>query len=147
MSGLQVNSDLARIIHCVCAGNPTTSTYTWWVQGQQRCFVVYIPPSAPAGALLPVQLHLQCYGKDVLSLVGMSPGSALIKAANRYRMAVIGLSSPDESWAFPNDAVVNDTNPTPCAITDSKDLEFATAIFKWIGRATRLDSSKIYTEG
>ena len=131
---------------CATSSQPGYSVYTWWVQDQQRCFIVYIPPSAPAGPL-PVQLHLQCYGMDVLKAVGMAPGSALIKAADRYQLAVVGLSSPDGGWAFPNDAVINDAKPTPCASTDSKDLEYATAIFAWIETAARLDSSKIYTEG
>ena len=62
-------------------------------------------------------------------------------------MAVIGLSSPDGGWALPNDGVVNDANPTPCANTDSKDLEYAQAIFAWIETSAQLDSSKVYTEG
>ena len=48
---------------------------------------------------------------------------------------------------FPNDGIVNDTNPTPCSAKDSRDHPYIEAAFNFIEDHHELDSQKVFTEG
>ena len=49
---------------------------------------------------------------------------------------------------FGNNGVVNDANLTPCTDEDSRDMEYARAIFDFIdAHANVLDADKVFAEG
>lgn len=49
---------------------------------------------------------------------------------------------------FGNNGVVNDANLTPCTDEDSRDMEYARAIFDFIdAHANVLDTDKVFAEG
>eukprot|EP00660_Eupelagonema_oceanica_P014573 gene14573-106_t len=70
---LCTSSNMGR---CECANLQTTglakgNTYTWWIDGTQRCLTTYVPSSSDVsntsttGSIRrPTVLFLQCYGKD-----------------------------------------------------------------------------------
>ena len=49
---------------------------------------------------------------------------------------------------FGNKGIANDTYPTPCSATDSRDIPYLTTVFKFVtDQPKMLDKSKIFTEG
>ena len=122
------------------------TTYTFWVEDQQRCFTVYQPEFSEP---LPVMIFSQCYGKDKLSSIAMDSMNRLEnQMARRYKFARIGISTPDGNWKFGNDGIVNDDKPMPCSDEDSKDMIYARAVFEFIkANPDKFDSSRIWTEG
>ena len=123
------------------------TTYTFLVEGVQRCFTVYQPQSR-LNEVLPVVITSQCYGQDRLSSIGMTNDrSTQNQAAARYGYARIGISTPDGKWEFGNNGIVNDSIPMPCSEKDSKDIIYLTVILDWISNSQSFDDSNIYAEG
>lgn len=97
---------------------------------------------------MPVVVNVQGYGYgEWKSLQGMQ------KPSNYYGFGVVVLSSilgdggGNFGLRFPNNGVINDANPTPCAASDSRDHGYIDAAFKWIESQSSLDSSKIFLTG
>merc|ERR1712136_288248 len=122
------------------------TTYTFDVEGQQRCFTVYQPASETP---LPVVITSQCYGTDSLNSIDMvNDKSEANTAAGRYGFARVGVSSPDGEWTFGNNGIVNDQNPMPCDDSDSKDFKYVKTIFAFLeSNPSQFDSNRVYAEG
>ena len=135
--------------HCECGDTSQGfHTYTFWIGNDQRCFTVFIPPER-ASESLPVVFHSQCYAGDALQGIDMvSSRSPFNAAAARYGFVRIGLSSPDHTWTFGNNGIVNDDTPMPCSNSDSKDMAYMRKIFDFIdAQPAQFDSKKMYAEG
>jgi len=143
---------------CDCANLQTSgpfvgtnaNTYTWWLDGQQRCLTTYVPTASNASlveetgtAALPTMLYLQCYGQDRLQ--AFTPDA--ISAANRFGMAMMYLSSPDGAWSW-NTSIVNDTATRPCsAATAGVDYSYMRAALSFLAKQPFYDKSRVYTYG
>jgi len=135
---------------CKCATLQGFTTYTWWIGAvpaqQQRCFTTYVPFNVSRP--MPVILHNQCYARDALNGISMTAGSKLVQAATRFGFAAFGLSSPDGNWEFGNNGIVNDAVPTPCAASDSKDIQYLQGVLDFIGSASSIFAhNAVFTEG
>lgn len=124
------------------------TTYTFWLDGEQRCFTVYRPKER-ANEKLPVLVTPNCYGKDKLKAIGMKRTSDDINiAANRYGFARIGISSPSGGWSFGNNGIVNDTIPMPYSVSENKNIKYAAVIAEWIAaNPDKYDAEKIWIHG
>lgn len=137
---------------CDC-GSRDLKTYVFWpTTAAQRCFHVYnIPASVPSGGAQPVVLHMDGYsGGKKGSLTQGDMGVA----AKYYGFTTITIGNLLKDGAggfgleFGNNGIVNDANPKPCASTDSREIVYLEAVFKFIAdNPTLLDVTKVYTEG
>ena len=120
------------------------TTYTFLLDGIQRCFTVFHPISR-ARETLPVVLSANCYAKDKLSGLSMTdPLSDNNAAATKYGYSRIGLSSPYGDWIFGNDNIANDENPMPCSEEESTDIPYLKTVLNFIDANTdRFDADKI----
>ena len=66
----------------------TGSTYTWYLNGEQRCFTTYNTGSGSGSSLRPTVLYLQCYGGDKLTAITRPA----IEAADRFGFALARVS-------------------------------------------------------
>ena len=124
---LQPPSDATEPTECTAANEGSCEcaetsqgfqTYTFYVDGVQRCFTIYSDPDR-AGQNLPVVFTPNCYAKDKLQgLEAKSPFSQGNKAAARFGYARIALSTPDGGWTFGNNGIINDNVPMPCSDSD-----------------------------
>ena len=131
---------------CECSDDVGFTTYTWWIEDQQRCFTTYVPPDIPGP--LPALLSLDCYVPSELSVC--NPNNAMVQAANQYGFVGLCATSPDGNWQFGNDGVANDANPTPCSEADSKDIAYLTGIFSTLDALSTegvVDDSSVYAWG
>ena len=131
---------------CECSDDVGFTTYTWWIEDQQRCFTTYVPPDIPGP--LPALLSLDCYVPSELSVC--NPNNAMVQAANQYGFVGLCATSPDGNWQFGNDGVANDANPTPCSEVDSKDIAYLTGIFSTLDALSTegvVDDSSVYAWG
>ena len=129
-------------------------TYTWWVQGEQRCLTTYVPGSkgsnsstssftSSSSSSMPTVLYLQCYGRDRLQALDRGA----IESADRFGLALAYLSSPDGAWSW-NTSVVNDTSPLPCsAATAGEDYTYVSAAIGLLKTKPFFDKSRVYTYG
>ena len=134
---------------CDCSNEEGFTTYTWYVQEQQRCFTIY-QPSHLSDQDLPVVISNSCYTQNNLRAGGCTAGSAMVNAANEYGFVGVCASSTDGNWEFGNDGVSNDDNPAPCSQEDSKDLLYLGGIFDTLdhlGTTGPIDSDNIFTWG
>ena len=138
---------------CDCANlAPATSplakgsTYTWELDGEQRCLTTYNTQSSGQQKLKPTVLFLQCYGADRLTAV--TPDA--IAAADRFGFALTYLSSPDHAWSW-NATVINDASPRPCsAATAGEDYTYVADALAFLGGAPNaawFDRARVYTYG
>lgn len=143
---------------CDCANlAPATSpvakgqTYTWFMNGEQRCFTTYNTGIDGRGSrretsLRPTVLFLQCYGGDRLTAVTRSA----LEAADRFGFALAYLSSPDHAWSW-NTTVVNNTQPRPCdAASAGEDFTYVKSVLDFLGSEQQsgwFDASRVYTYG
>lgn len=136
------------------------NTYTWWINGKQRCATTYLPP-VPSSATeratnraitstekLPVVLAMNCYARDRVN-------TQLVAHAKRFGMAVVHLSSPEGSWSWKN-AVSNDANPMSRACSAStsggggEDYTYIEDVLGFLANGpdrARLDLDRVYAQG
>eukprot|EP00854_Cymbomonas_tetramitiformis_P014725 gene14725-17400_t len=137
---------MANAGRCECSSETNFTTYTWWLQGQQRCFTTYHPNIG--AQILPVLFLMQCYACDTLSGLGMNRlNAAPVEAARRYGFAAVGLSTQDSDWTFANDGVVNRSIPQACGDEYSKDYVYLRHIMEFLEASTDFDHTQIYTSG
>ncbi|MEE2786830.1 MAG: hypothetical protein VX589_05790 [Myxococcota bacterium] len=132
---------------CDCSTEENFTTYTWTVDGQQRCFTVYQPVRSTP---LPAVIQMDCYAENNLEKGGCVPGSDLVNAADTYGFVAICATSTDGNWTFANDGVINDANPQPCNDEDSKDIVYMRGLFDTLGQLGEsgvIDASRVYTAG
>lgn len=72
--------------------------------------------------------------------------------ADRYNYAVLFLANPvndarSNGWFFPNDGVINVDHQTPCADSDSVDLEYSRLALETFASFEQVDGSKVFTKG
>lgn len=131
---------------CECSSETNFTTYTWWLQGQQRCFTAFHPNVGEQ--TLPVLLLMQCYACDTLVGMGMnSLDAAPVEAARRYGFAAVGLSTQDSDWTFGNDGVVNQSIPQACGDEYSKDYVYLRHIMEFLEANADFNHTQIYTSG
>ena len=132
---------------CECSDQPGFTTYSWTVDGQQRCFTVYTPESDKP---LPVIIQMNCYAENRLRAGGCTSDSDFISAANTFGFVAVCASSTDGNWTFGNDGVSNDERPTPCNTEDSKDIAYLEGLFgvlETLGAEQKLDFTQVLTAG
>lgn len=135
--------------NCECADTSKGfTTYTFHLNGVQRCFTVYRPKGHDSQKL-PVVFSPNCYAHDRLIGIDMTnEHTPENTAASRYGYVRIGVSTPDGEWTFGNDNVINDAHPMPCADKDSKDIAYIRIIFDFIeSKPTQYDTTQIYAVG
>jgi len=124
------------------------TTYTFQLNGVQRCFTIY-RPKGHDNQKLPVVFSPNCYAHD--RLVGIDMMNAHTPentAAARYGYVRIGVSTPDGEWTFGNNNVINDAHPMPCSDADSKDMAYVRKIFDFIeAHPNQYDHTKVYAVG
>lgn len=132
---------------CECSDQPGFTTYTWEVEGQQRCFTVYVPPATEP---LSTVIAMNCYAANALGGGGCVPNSPMVRTANQLGFAAVCASATDGNWQFGNDGVINAANPTPCAEDDSKDIVYMQGIFDILEDLAIdgvLDPDMVFTSG
>ena len=72
--------------------------------------------------------------------------------ADRYNYAVLFLANPvndarSNGWFFPNDGVINVDHQTPCADSDSVDLEYSRLALETFASFEQVDGGKVFTKG
>eukprot|EP00927_Polykrikos_kofoidii_P028323 TRINITY_DN24761_c0_g1_i2.p1 TRINITY_DN24761_c0_g1~~TRINITY_DN24761_c0_g1_i2.p1 ORF type:complete len:602 (-),score=77.01 TRINITY_DN24761_c0_g1_i2:34-1839(-) len=142
---------------CVDCGSKNIKTYVFWPadgSDTQRAFHLwnFDPSAAPSKGPLPVLLHMDGYGggKKGNDYTGGDMGIA----ANYYGFVTITVGNILKDGAggfgleFGNDGIANDQNLMPCKSSDSRDIVYLEAIFKFIeDNPLHFDKSKVYTEG
>jgi len=129
---------------CEC-GEDNIETYVWWIPGDyQRCIHTYNLSSTNQPR--PVLVSVQAYGQ------GMIGGDTLTRASY-YNYAAIGIGSTQSDGGggfgleFPNDGVVNGSNPTPCDASDSREYAYLLGLFDFIEDHNNLDAGRVFFEG
>jgi len=151
----------ATVGHCACTqGDPKVRTYSFDMDGQQRCFTVDHPRNGAEA--LPVLLTASCYTSD-----NYTQWSRSNSYAKRYGYSQIYLSQPQKDskprssakwtpgpdqpwnwWNFGNDNVANDQVPMSCSDKDSKDLAYVRKVIEFIdSNPTMFNNEKIYIQG
>ena len=114
---------------CECSQEEGFTTYRFEVDGQDRCFTIYVPPEH-AGSPLPVVITMDSgQGNNALRAGGCEPGEEMTRAADAYGFAGLCATTTDGIWTFGNDGVVNDETPLPCDASDSKDIVYLQGLF------------------
>lgn len=136
---------------CDCSNESGFQTYTFMSGGEQRCFTIYLPSAVlSASAKGAILLHADCYAVDRLAELNLKQGSPMIRAANKYSFAVIGLSTPASDWQIGYNGIVNSTYPMQCSRDASIDIAYVEAIFKYVvdySDDLNLDPSRFYASG
>jgi hypothetical protein len=120
------------------------ATYTWEVNGRQRCLQTYTPPSSKK---VPVLLEMQCYTKDrMLSKNNADDGK-------RFGLARFQLSTPDGAWNFKESMeptfINDDVTPMRCSAEQNpEDIPYVAGVFNLIDSLANVyDVEKVYTSG
>ena len=134
---------------CPCPTAAGVTSYTWWMADGinrdstvQRCFHIYVPQTSSTGK--PGLVANDCYaGYGDPTLIKRNE----FTYADRYDYAVLFLANPSNRWIFPNNGVINAGNKTPCADSDSVDLEYSRLALETFAGLNDVDAGKIFSVG